>query len=129
MTDAVLPLTGELTLAHAAAQLAAGQRFLAAAGAGGAVTFDLGQIDRADTCALALACQWSRQAAARGLTLRWANVPPSILALARAHAAEDIFVAAPPAAEPPQGGRAPLGGAESDSPERAGANVGGTFSV
>ncbi|MBR4876742.1 MAG: STAS domain-containing protein, partial [Rhodocyclaceae bacterium] len=64
MTDAVLPLTGELTLAHAAAQLAAGQRFLATASAGGAVTFDLRQIDRADTSALALACQWSRQAAA-----------------------------------------------------------------
>ena len=104
MTDRTLRLTGELTLAHAAAQLAAGQRFLSAAPAGAALTFDLGQIARADTCALALACQWSRQAANHAQTLRWANVPPNVLALARAHAAEEVFA---------------------DSPERAGANVGG----
>ena len=69
-------------------------RLLASAAAGGEVTLDLAGVQRVDSAGLALLVDWKGQLLARGSRLRFAAVPPRLLAIARISDAEFLLTEA-----------------------------------
>ncbi len=53
--------------------------------------FDLAQVTRADSAALALVLEWLRLAQARGVNLRLGHVPPQLLAVAKVSGVESLL--------------------------------------
>lgn len=53
--------------------------------------FDLAQVTRADSAALALVLEWLRLAQARGVRLRLGHVPPQLLAVAKVSGVESLL--------------------------------------
>lgn len=77
-------LSGELTIAGVGPLRDAGRSALSAStGAGAGLLVDLEGVTRADSAGLALLVDWLAWARAAGRTLRYANLPPELLALAR----------------------------------------------
>ena len=49
----------------------------------GEVVFDLGAVERSDSAGVALLLEWVREAQRRGAGIRFQNMPPQMLAIAR----------------------------------------------
>jgi phospholipid transport system transporter-binding protein len=55
------------------------------------VTIDLGGIERADSAGLALMIEWMRRAREGGASLKFANIPEQLLAMARVAGVDQII--------------------------------------
>lgn len=82
---ATLAVVGPMTMASAKALLAQGRGLLR----GGETVFDLAQVDKADSAALAVIFGWHRSARAAGNSLRVINPPENLKSLA------DLYGVAP----------------------------------
>lgn len=83
----VLAVSGAMTLATAAALLAAGRAALKS----GETVFDLGGIESADSSALAVIFGWQRAALARQGKVRIINPPGNLKALAALYGTADVL--------------------------------------
>ena len=81
--------TGELDFATAAEALAAGLRLI---GTDQSLTADLAGITAGDSAGLAVLVEWLSVARARGVALRYANVPAQILAIARISDLDELLL-------------------------------------
>ena len=86
----VMQVSGALTLASVAADLALGK----AAIAEGARSVDLAGVGELDSSALALLLAWLREAKAAGRSLVFANLPESLRTIARLYGVQDLLPAA-----------------------------------
>ena len=59
--------------------------------AGGNIDIDLGQVQRSDSAGLALLVEWLREAQRSGARLRFFNIPPQMLEMARASGLDQIL--------------------------------------
>ncbi|TCK17566.1 phospholipid transport system transporter-binding protein [Thiogranum longum] len=59
--------------------------------AGDDVDIDLGQVQRSDSAGLALLIEWLREAQRSGARLRFFNIPPQMLEMARASGLDRIL--------------------------------------
>lgn len=57
----------------------------------GDIDIDLGQVSRSDSAGLALLVEWLREAQRSGARLRFFNIPPQMLEMARASGLEQIL--------------------------------------
>ncbi|RMG30807.1 MAG: STAS domain-containing protein [Gammaproteobacteria bacterium] len=81
-------VSGSLTFDTVTALLAASEPVFAGAGA---LDIDLQGVQRADSAGLALLIEWMRRAHHRGLPLRFLNMPPQMLAIARASSLDHVL--------------------------------------
>ena len=79
-----LLLDGAVTVATVPALLEEGTAHLR----DGVDVFDFGAVTQADSAAVALVLAWVRAAHAAGRTIRFANLPPAMLSLARLYAVD-----------------------------------------
>jgi phospholipid transport system transporter-binding protein len=87
-----LAASGALDFATAAAALPAG---LAVIAPGRAWTIDLSGVTAGDSAGLAVLVEWLSVARARGVSLRYAGIPPQILAIARISDLEELLLGQP----------------------------------
>lgn len=86
-----LQLRGTLTFDCAAAAHAAGLEKLAAQSQGSSVEVDCAGVTHADSSGLAVLLDWMREATRAGYSLRFANLPNSLLQLARISEVSNLF--------------------------------------
>jgi phospholipid transport system transporter-binding protein len=84
-----LKATGELSFATAAQALRAGIERI---GRDGEQVVDLSGLTEGDSAGVAVLVEWIAAAAASGMGLRYENVPPQMLAIARISDLEDLLV-------------------------------------
>ncbi len=77
----LLSVSGPMLIANATALLDAGRSFLRP-GAATEIVFDLSSVAETDSSALAVVFGWLRTAKARGLTMRIAQPPASMISIA-----------------------------------------------
>ena len=85
-----LVAAGDLGFTTAAEALKTGMRLLD----GGACTIDLARVTESDSAGLAVLIEWLAHARARGVALRYENVPAQILAIARISDVQDLLLPA-----------------------------------
>ena len=83
-------LGGAVTVATVTALRAEGLQ--AFAGSAGAIEVDLGQVERADSGALALLIDWLAWARAAGRAMKFSALPAALLALARLSDVEELLL-------------------------------------
>jgi phospholipid transport system transporter-binding protein len=86
-----MTVSGPVTLANAAAVLAAGRQHLAE----GVKSVDLGEVSELDSTLLALAFAWLRDARAAKRELTFVNLPEALQTLARLYGVEELLPLAP----------------------------------
>ena len=84
-----LRVSGPMLIAGATELLASGRRFLSSAGKANAVVFDLSAVEETDSSALSVIFGLLRTARERGLTLRVAQVPASMVSQAALYGVSD----------------------------------------
>jgi len=87
-------VSGALTLAGAAAELAQGNAAIAA----GARRVDLSGVGELDSCALALLFAWQREAKGLGRELAFENLPQGLTTIARLYGVAELLPASPASA-------------------------------
>jgi len=55
------------------------------------VTFDLGEVERADSAGLALLIEWMREAAHHRCEIRYINIPQQMMAIARVSGLDKVL--------------------------------------
>lgn len=80
-------VSGPVTLANVASLLEEGRRHLAE----GVQTVDLGEVSEMDSALLALLLAWLREAKARTQPIAFANLPESLLTIARLYGVDRLL--------------------------------------
>ena len=80
-------VSGPVTLANVAALLEDGRRHIAE----GVQTVDLGEVSEMDSALLALLLAWLRDAKARGQPIAFANLPASLITIARLYGVDRLL--------------------------------------
>ena len=93
----VLALEGALSFESLPGVLAESERYAARADLPDRLTIDFTKVTTVDSSAVALLLEWRRQAASRGKTLEFANLPANLMALARLYGVAELI---DPAAAP-----------------------------
>lgn len=88
----VLALTGALSFETLPGVLVQSEEYASRADLPDRLTIDFSEITGVDSSAVALLLEWRRQAAARGKTLVFVNLPANLLALARLYGVHDLIV-------------------------------------
>lgn len=83
-----LIVKGDLDMRAAPALLERGRQLLSGEGE---QSVDLGGVSRIDSAGVALLLEWAREAARRQLSIRFANVPEHVLAIARVCGVEQFL--------------------------------------
>jgi phospholipid transport system transporter-binding protein len=84
-----LRVSGPMLIANANSLLDSGRALLSANGAGRSVVFDLSAVDGTDSSALSVVFGWLRTARERGVTMRLANPPASMMSQAELYGVSD----------------------------------------
>ena len=87
----VLHLEGDLSFETVPAVLAQSEEYAARADLPSQLTIDFSRVTAVDSSAVALLLDWLRQAKARGKALHFANLPPTLLALARLYGVAELI--------------------------------------
>jgi phospholipid transport system transporter-binding protein len=87
-----LKLAGELSFDTAAGALVAGTRAMRDVPAW---ELDLSSLDAGDSAGVAVLVEWIADARRRGSTLRYKDIPPQMLAIARISAIDDLLLGNP----------------------------------
>lgn len=85
--DGVAYLSGDLTLENSARLLGDGIKLLGE----GVAAFDLAGLDRVDSSALSALLGWRRAAAGEGRSVRFLNLPASLLGLAKLYGVAELI--------------------------------------
>lgn len=89
----VLALTGALSFETLPAVLAESAEYAARPDLPARLTIDFGGITGVDSSAVALLLEWRRQAASRGKTLEFVNLPANLVALASLYGVTELIAA------------------------------------
>jgi len=89
--DGLLHVSGPMLNANATALLAAGRGFLRPAAEAAVLVYDLSSVEEADSSALAVVFGWLRTARERGVSMRIAQPPASMISLAALYGVSDIL--------------------------------------
>ena len=89
--DEVLSLDGALSFETLPTVLAQSAEYAARTDLPNRLTIDFASIGAVDSSAVALLLEWRRQAAARGKTLEFVNLPPNLLALAELYGVAELI--------------------------------------
>src|ERR1039457_504291 len=84
-----LRVTGPMLIANASALLEAGRGFFRADAAGAALSLDLSAVEETDSSALGVVFGLMRTARERGVTMRVAHPPASMISLAELYGVSD----------------------------------------
>ena len=87
----VLPIEGALSFETVPAVLAQSMEYAARPDVPAHLTLDFARVTTVDSSAVALLLEWLRQARARGKTLTFVNLPPTLLALARLYGVSELI--------------------------------------
>ena len=79
---------GPLTLVNITAALAESEPLIS----GAVLTMDLASVTEVDSAAVSLLLEWRRMAQARGITIRYVNLPKNLNSLAELYGVRDIIV-------------------------------------
>ena len=86
-----LRVTAPMLIANARALLEAGYRLLNSAAPSGDLQLDLAGVTDVDSSSLGMLFAWQRKAAERGLSLRIANPPASMMSLAALYGVSELI--------------------------------------
>ena len=89
--DEVLALDGALYFEMLPTVLAHSAEYAARTDLPNRLTIDFARIGTVDSSAVALLLEWRRQAAAKGKTLEFVNLPPNLLALAELYGVAELI--------------------------------------
>lgn len=84
-----LRVTGPMLIANASALLEAGRGFLSGEAVGSELVFDLTSVEETDSSALSVLFGLLRTARERGITMRVAHPPPSMISQAALYGVSD----------------------------------------
>ncbi|MBK7357405.1 STAS domain-containing protein [Propionivibrio sp.] len=84
-----LRVTGPMLIANASALLEAGRGFLRSGDGAGDIVIDLSKVEETDSSALSVVFGWLRTARNRGVTLRIAQPPASMVSQAALYGVSD----------------------------------------
>ncbi len=84
-----LRVTGPMLIGEASGLLESGRNLLRASGAERGIVVDLSAVDSTDSSALGVVFGWLRTARERGLTLRFAHPPTSMMSQAELYGVSD----------------------------------------
>ena len=93
----VLVLEGALSFETVPGVLARSEEYAARPDVPQRLTIDFSKVTMVDSSAVALLLDWLRQARARGATLEFVNLPPTLLALARLYGVSELIQPVPAA--------------------------------
>ncbi|WP_202593352.1 STAS domain-containing protein [Ferriphaselus sp. R-1] len=82
-----LAVSGELTMVTVAHL----HDLVEPADPGSPVVVDLAEVEVVDSAAVGLLLAWLRQAQARGIELRYSNLPPNLISLARMYGVDGLL--------------------------------------
>ena len=93
----VLVLEGALSFETVPGVLARSEEYAARPDLPQRLTIDFSKVTMVDSSAVALLLDWLRQARARGATLEFVNLPPTLLALAQLYGVSELIQPVPAA--------------------------------
>ena len=96
----VLRLTGALDFESLPGVLAESEKYIARPQLPERLTIDFSDVPAVDSSAVALLLEWLRRAREKGVALRFANLPPNLLALAELYGVRQIIEPQPSGAAP-----------------------------
>ncbi|WP_313950812.1 STAS domain-containing protein [Accumulibacter sp.] len=86
-----LRVTAPMVIANARALLEAGHRLLRSGQQSGETLLDLAGVDEVDSSALSVIFAWQQRGGERGVTLRIANPPASMISLAALYGVSELL--------------------------------------